>query len=156
MRTRSILLKSVQYLSYIFEDPILCVYEDPILQQKQLNNPVPKRAPLSQSFTMETMLSFADSSSSQDEADDEEESEEEEKENKVKEDWVKATDCEDLTNGKAGGHRSLSLVRTEFSSQPDLPTFIQVSFCLHLSVSFNIVHLLGLHLPRSLSWRLHP
>ena len=79
---------------------------------------------------METMLSFADSSSSsQDEADDEEEeSGEEEEEEKENEDWVKPTDdgedCEELTNGK---HRSLSLVRTEFSSQPDLPTFIQVS-----------------------------
>ena len=122
----------------VFEDPILNVnvsFPDPILQQKQHNYPAPKerdypaqkRAPLSQSFTMETMLSFADSSSSQDEADDEEESEEEEKELK---DWVKATDgkdYEELTNGTAGQHRSLSLVRTEFSSQPDLPTFIQVS-----------------------------
>ena len=112
-----------------------CIFEDPILQQKQHNYPATKRAPLSQSFTMETMLSFADSSSSQDEADDEEESEEEEKENKVKEDWIKTTDCEDLTNGKAGGHRSLSLVRTEFSSKLDLPTFIQVSLpCPHVSV----------------------
>ena len=89
----------------------------------------PKRAPLSQSFTMETMLSFADSDSSQDEADDEEESEEDEKENEL-EDPVEAGDVgdfKDLRNGKSGGHRNLSLVRTEFSSQPDLPTFIQVS-----------------------------
>ena len=101
---------------------------------------VRKRAPLSQSFTMETMLSFADSSSSQDEADDEEDSEDEnEKENQVK-DWVRATDGKDydeLTNGTAGQHRSLSLVRTEFSSQPDLPTFIQVSFLARLPSSSN-------------------
>ena len=78
---------------------------------------------------METMLSFADSSpSSQDEADDEEEeSDEEEEDEKEKEDWFKPTDDgEELRNEK---HRSLSLVRTEFSSQPDLPTFIQVSMC---------------------------
>ena len=76
---------------------------------------------------METMLSFADSDSSQDEADDEEESEEDEKENEL-EDPVEAVDVGDFKDLiKAGGHRNLSLVRTEFSSQPDLPTFIQVS-----------------------------
>ena len=135
---------------------------DPILQR---DGPVlKKRAPLSQSFTMETMLSFADSSSSQDEADDEEDSEEEEE----PEDWVEPAnnveDCEDLKNGK---HRSLSLVRTEFSSQPDLPTFIQVSIRTHLTIHATLerktlfealslnFYILGLHLPWSLSWRLH-
>ena len=108
------------------------IFEDQIFQQKQPDFPAPrKRAPLSQSFTMETMLSFADSSSSsQDEADDEEEEseEEEEEDEKEKEDWVKPTDDgEELRNEK--NDRSLSLVRTEFSSQPDLPTFIQVSMC---------------------------
>ena len=89
---------------------------------------------------METMLSFADSSSSsQDEADDEEDSEEENEE-EGKEDWVRATDGKDydeLTNGTAGQHRSVSLVRTEFSSQPDLPTFIQVSFLARLPNIFD-------------------
>ena len=93
---------------------------------------------------METMLSFADSSSSQDEADDEEDSEEED------EDWVKDVEpeFEELANGK---HRSLSLVRTEFSSQPDLPTFIQVSIrsfiqLLKKTLSLNVLHVR----PRSL------
>ena len=134
------------FIQYIFEDQTLNVkniFEDQISQQKQRDHPVRKRAPLSQSFTMETMLSFADSSSSQDEADDEEDSEEEneeeEKENQLK-DWVRATDGKgynELKNGTAGQHRSLSLVRTEFSSQPDLPTFIQVSFLTRLPNSFD-------------------
>ena len=96
-----------------------------------------KRAPLSQSFTMETMLSFADSSSSQDEADDEEDGEDEE------EDDEKGTSVKREEDRDACEGRHLSLVRSQFSSQPDLPSFIKVyqakekHFVLHFGHAFS-------------------
>ena len=86
---------------------------------------------------METMLSFADSSSSQDEADDEEDSEDEE------EDDEKGTSVEREEDRDACEGRHLSLVRSQFSSQPDLPSFIKVyqakdqHFVLHFVHAFS-------------------
>ena len=91
-----------------------------IPQQLVQNDRPARRAPLSQSFTMETMLSFADSSSSQDEADDEEDSDDEE------EDDEKGTSVKREEDRDACEGRHLSLVRSQFSSQPDLPSFIKV------------------------------
>ena len=103
-----------------------------IPQQLVQNDRPAKRAPLSQSFTMETMLSFADSSSSQDEADDEEDSEDEE------EDDEKGTSVEREEDRDACEGRHLSLVRSQFSSQPDLPSFIKV-YQKMAKFSFDII-----------------
>ena len=124
-------------------------------QQLVQNDRPARRAPLSQSFTMETMLSFADSSSSQDEADDEEESEDEE------EDDEKGTSVKREEDRDACEGRHLSLVRSQFSSQPDLPSFIKVyqakdqHFVSHFVQVFSHLSYIGfVYFPGPLSWGL--
>ena len=79
------------------------------------------RAKLSQSFTTETMMTSVETSSSSEEED---------------EYKAKVVDEEEDLEYSRRRFSSLSLVRTLFSSQPDLPTYLKV----HLLVSRKTSH----------------